>query len=102
MGKPVGTGRQNFTADCRGCHPLPTPSPSRGRTGWGAALWCFGEHQGCRLQKLVMAAITLILKRFTIHQRLRKIEAGHCNALTGRASEYHTLAAAIWPPTFSD
>ena len=66
------------------------------------ALWCFGEHQGCRLQKLVTAAITLILQRFTIHQRLRKIEAGHRSALTGRASEYHTLAAAIWPPPFSD
>jgi hypothetical protein len=59
------------------------------------ALWCFGEHQGCRLQKLVTAAITLILQRFTIHQRLRKIEAGHRSALTGRASEYHTLAFAI-------
>ena len=51
---------------------------AKGGTAWGRpttlqrrepalALWCFGKHQGFRLQKLVPAAITLILQRFTIH-----------------------------------
>src|SRR5262245_42249593 len=94
-------GRATVWLPLQRWHGVGTPTMLRRREPT-LALWCFGEHQGFRLQKLVSAAITLILQQFTIHQRLGKIEASHCSALTGRASEHHTLGPAIWPPAFSD
>jgi hypothetical protein len=65
------------------------------------ALWCFGEY-GLPSLKTGAGNDRTDPSSVPIHQRLRKIEASHCSALTGRAREHHTLGPAIWPPTFSN